>query len=79
MNHIIAVAHDTTDSFVRRVQENPALAMDLLRSVRELLPEVEHLEACEAIADDGFGARLRGLRLMVARAKTAVAAAESTP
>ncbi len=50
--------------------------LNLIVAARDMLPLLEHAEACESNADDGLGERLRSLRRRVTAARDALAAME---
>lgn len=41
VNHITAYAHGAPNSFVRRVQHNPGIAADLLRTLEAIVNEAD--------------------------------------
>ncbi len=50
----------------------------LLAACKGMLPMLQHLEQCEASADDGLGDRLRALRRSLSAARAAIRLAENS-
>lgn len=66
MNHITVIAHGAPGSFVRRVQEDPALAGDLLRAAKRL-QALGHFEP-SSCANQATNKHLAAMRAAIAAA-----------